>query len=293
MTKVALSVEAQPALPLPLDDNGKLQSARIGGLETQRIYHGNFLELVPQLPDQSVDLIIADPPYNASKGNALSMQSRALPGSGGAWNKIAEVWDEMTLQDYLNFTLSWLSEARRVLKPTGSMWVHGTYHSAGITNVTMQMLDIEIINEIVWYKRNSFPNLAGRRLTASHETILWAHRGGKRAYRFNYAHSKSGNFSDDALKAPGKQMRTVWDLPNNKPRNELAHGRHPAQKPVRLVRRCIQLSAAPGNVCVVPFAGSGSECVAAKEEGLHFIGFETDASYVDIALARLSAGDGR
>ena len=293
MTKVALSVEAQPALPLPLDDNGKLQSARIGGLETQRIYQGNFLELVPQLPDQSVDLIIADPPYNASKGNALSMQSRALPGSGGAWNKIAEVWDEMTLQDYLNFTLSWLSEARRVLKPTGSMWVHGTYHSAGITNVTMQMLDIEIINEIVWYKRNSFPNLAGRRLTASHETILWAHRGGKRAYRFNYAHSKSGNFSDDALKAPGKQMRTVWDLPNNKPRNELAHGRHPAQKPVRLVRRCIQLSAAPGNVCVVPFAGSGSECVAAKEEGLHFIGFETDASYVDIALARLSAGDGR
>lgn len=293
MTKVALSVEAQPALPLPLDDNGKLQSARIGGLETQRIYHGNFLELVPQLPDQSVDLIIADPPYNASKGNALSMQSRALPGSGGAWSKIAEVWDEMTLQDYLNFTLSWLSEARRVLKPTGSMWVHGTYHSAGITNVTMQMLDIEIINEIVWYKRNSFPNLAGRRLTASHETILWAHRGGKRAYRFNYEHSKSGNFSDDALKAPGKQMRTVWDLPNNKPRNELAHGRHPAQKPVRLVRRCIQLSAEPGNVCVVPFAGSGSECVAAKEEGLHFIGFETDASYVDIALARLSAGDGR
>ena len=293
MTKVALSVEAQPALPLPLDDNGKLQSARIGGLETQRIYHGNFLDLVPQLPDQSVDLIIADPPYNASKGNALSMQSRALPGSGGAWNKIAEVWDEMTLQDYLNFTLSWLSEARRVLKPTGSMWVHGTYHSTGITNVTMQMLDIEIINEIVWYKRNSFPNLACRRLTASHETILWAHRGGKRAYRFNYEHSKSGNFSYDALKAPGKQMRTVWDLPNNKPRNELAHGRHPAQKPVRLARRFIQLSADPGNVCVVPFAGSGSECVAAKEEGLHFIGFETDASYVDIALARLSAGDER
>ena len=110
MTKVALSVEAQPALPLPLNDNGKLLSARIGGLETQRIYYGNFLELAPQLPDQSVDLIIADPPYNASKGNALSMQSRALPGSGGAWNKIAEVWDEMTLQDYLNFTLSWLSE---------------------------------------------------------------------------------------------------------------------------------------------------------------------------------------
>ena len=289
----SLSVEAQPALSLTRDHNGKLQSARIGGLETQRIYHGNFLKLAPKLPDQSVDLIVADPPYNASKGNALSMQSRALPGSGGAWKKIAEVWDEMTLQDYLNFTLSWLIEARRVLKPTGSMWVHGTYHSAGITNVAMQILDIEIINDIVWYKRNSFPNLAGRRLTASHETILWAHRGGKRAYRFNYEHSKSGDFSDDALKAPGRQMRTVWDLPNNKPRIELAHGRHPAQKPVRLARRFIQLSAEPGNVCVVPFAGSGSECVAAKEEGLHFIGFETNASYVDIALVRVSAGDER
>jgi DNA modification methylase len=261
----------------------------VGGFETQKVYHGNFIELAAQLPDQSVDLIIADPPYNASKGNALSMQSRALPGTGGAWNKIAEVWDDMSLEDYMAFTLSWLSEARRVLKQTGSMWVHGTYHSAGITNVAMQMLEIEIINEIVWYKRNSFPNLAGRRLTASHETILWAHRGGgKRSYRFNYEYSKIGNFSDDVLKAPGKQMRTVWDLPNNKPRHEQAHGKHPAQKPVRLARRFIQLSAGPGDLCLVPFAGSGSECVAAQEEGLHFIGFDTDKSYVEIALARLN-----
>lgn len=139
-------------------------------------------------------------------------------------------------------------------------------------------------------KRNSFPNLAGRRLTASHETILWAHRGGKRAYRFNYERSKNGDFSDDVLKAPGKQMRTVWDLPNNKPRHELAHGKHPAQKPVRLARRFIQLSAAPGDVCLVPFAGVGSECVGAQEEGLHYIGFDTDPTYVEIAKARLDGG---
>jgi DNA modification methylase len=265
-----------------------LQRKAVGALETNRIFHGNFIELASKLPDQSVDLIIADPPYNASKGNALSMSARALPGSGGAWNKIAEVWDDMSLSDYLSFTLSWLTEARRVIKQSGSMWVNGTYHSAGITNVAMQMLEIEIINEIIWYKRNSFPNLAGRRLTASHETILWAHRGGKRAYRFNYEYSKSGDFSDDELKAPGKQMRTVWDLPNNKPRHELAHGRHPAQKPVRLARRFIRLSAGPGDVCLVPFAGSGSECVAAQEEGLHYIGFETDHAYVDIANARLN-----
>lgn len=281
------STKPHPPLPQPNDDRGKLASVQIGGLETQRVYHGNFIEMASQLPDQSVDLIIADPPYNASKGNSLAMQYGTLPGFGGSWRKIDQVWDDMSLHDYLAFTLSWLKEARRVLKQTGSMWVHGTYHSAGITNVAMQMLEIEIINEIVWYKRNSFPNLAGRRLTASHETILWAHRGGKRVYRFNYDHSKAGDFSDDALKAPGKQMRTVWDLPNNKPRHEQAHGKHPAQKPVRLARRFIQLSAGPGDLCLVPFAGSGSECVAAQEEGLHFIGFDTDESYVGIARARI------
>jgi len=279
-----------PPLPQRRTGTGELESVPVGDLETQCVYHGNFLELAKKLPDQSVDIIIADPPYNASKGNALSLDHGMLAGTGGNWEKIGQVWDDMSLEDYLAFTMNWLTEARRILKQTGSMWVHGTYHSAGITNVAMQVLGLEIINEIVWYKRNSFPNLAGRRLTASHETILWAHRGGKRAYRFNYEHSKTGDFSDDELKAPGKQMRTVWDLPNNKPRQELAHGKHPAQKPVRLARRFIQLSAAPGDLCVVPFAGSGSECVAAKEEGLHFIGFDTDQSYIEIAKARLING---
>jgi site-specific DNA-methyltransferase (adenine-specific) len=286
----AKSIARPLSLPCLYDEAGQLKSCAIGELETQRVYHGNFLDLARKLPDQSVDIIIADPPYNASKGAPLSLDQGMLAGTGGSWRKIGQVWDDMSLEDYLAFTMNWLNEARRVLKPAGSMWVHGTYHSAGITNVAMQMLGIEIINEIVWYKRNSFPNLAGRRLTASHETILWAHRGGKRAYRFNYEHSKSGDFSDDVLKAPGKQMRTVWDLPNNKPRHELAHGKHPAQKPVRLARRFIQLSAGRGDLCLVPFAGSGSECVAAKEEGLHFIGFDTDPSYVDLANARLNDG---
>ena len=270
----------------------RLESMPVGGLKTQCVYHGNFIELASKLPDQSVDIIIADPPYNASKGNDLVMEYGTLPGFGGNWKKIAQVWDDMSLQDYLVFTMSWLTESRRVLKQTGSMWVHGTYHNAGIVNVAMQMLGIEIINEIVWYKRNSFPNLAGRRLTASHETIIWAHRGGKRSYRFNYEHSKVGDFSDDLLKLPGKQMRTVWDIPNNKPRHELAYGKHPAQKPECLAHRFIQLSSGPRELCLVPFAGSGTECVAAHHEGLHYIGFETDQTYVEIARTRLnSKGD--
>jgi DNA modification methylase len=265
------------------------ERTRESDLELQQIHHGNFLDLAASIPDQSVDVIIADPPYNASKGGIWSMVYGTLPGFGGDWNKIAEVWDDMRLDEYFDFTLNWLTEAKRLLKPSGSMWVHGTYHNSGIANVAMQMLGIEIINEIIWYKRNSFPNLSGRRLTASHETILWAHRGGKRSYRFNYEHSKSGDFSDDQLKAPGKQMRTVWDLPNNKARDELAFGKHPAQKPERLSRRLIQLSARPGDLCLVPFAGVGTECVAAQKEGLKFIGFETDARFVAIARKRLQA----
>ena len=257
-------------------------------METQQVYQGNFLHMAPGLPDQCIDLIIADPPYNASKGGMWSMDHGTLPGFGGDWRKISEVWDDMSLKDYLAFTLSWLTEAKRLLKQSGSMWVHGTYHNAGVINVAMQILGIEIINEVVWYKRNSFPNLSGRRLTASHETILWAHRGGRRAYRFNYEYSKLGDFSDDQLKRADKQMRTVWDLPNNKPRHELAYGRHPAQKPVRMARRFIRLSSGPGGICLVPFAGSGSECVAACEEGLSYIGFEVEPRYAEIARNRLA-----
>ena len=259
------------------------------GVELNNIVQGNYLEFVQGIPDKSVDIVIADPPYNASKGNSWSWDStnNKLPGFGGNWKKVSEVWDDMPLDEYFYFTLSWLAESKRVLKPTGSMWVHGTYHNAGIINVAMQMLGIEIINEVVWYKRNSFPNLSGRRLTASHETILWAHNGKQRKYRFNYDISKSGNFEEDQLKSPGKQMRTVWDIPNNKNRDELKHGKHPTQKPERLIRRMIQLSASPGEICLVPFAGAGSECVAAAKEGLNFIGCEIDAQYVPIARARL------
>src|SRR5690606_10322378 len=115
------------------------------------------------------------------------------------------------------FTLAFLSEVSRLVRPTGSFWIHATYHNAGFVNVALQMLGLEIINEVIWYKRNAFPNLSGRRLTASHETIYWAHTGrDTREYFFNYDGVKAARFPEDQLKAPGKQLRTVWDIPNNK-----------------------------------------------------------------------------
>jgi DNA modification methylase len=262
---------------------------KLGPYFLDKVYFMDCLESLRNLPDRSVDISIADPPYNLSKGNRLTWDNSVkLKGLGGNWEKVMAKWDNMPLADYFKFTMQWVSELKRVVRPTGSIWIHGTYHNIGIINFILQALKVEIINEIVWYKRNSFPNLSGRRLTASHETILWAHTGEKREYYFNYEKAKRMACPEDGLKIPNKQMRTVWDIPNNKDSREIKYGRHPTQKPVRLFKRMIELSAKEGQVCLVPFAGAGSECVAAKECGLKFIAFEKDKSYVQICQKRLA-----
>ena len=258
-------------------------------LPINTIINGECVAEMKKLPDACVDLIIADPPYNLSKGGEWKWDNSVeLEGMGGNWNKVMQAWDDFTLEAYMTFTRAWLAEAKRVLKPTGSMWIFGTYHNIGIINVVCQMLGIEIINEVVWYKRNAFPNLAGRRLTASHETILWCNKGGKkREYYFDYEYSKNGDFSYDSLKTPGKQMRTVWDISNNKEKSELAYGKHPTQKPLRILKRMIRLASKEGDVMLTPFAGSGSECVAAKMTGRDYIGMELEQDYCAIAAERL------
>lgn len=263
---------------------------KIGNFETNEIYKGDCVKLLKEIPDSSIDLVIADPPYNLGKGGDWSWDpANKLPGFGGSWQKRMESWDDMTLGDYFDFSLAWLAEVKRIVKPTGSFWVHGTYHNIGIINYALQCLEVEIINEVIWYKRNSFPNLSGRRLTASHESILWAHTGGpkKRKYLFNYDASKDSTYDYDQLKSIGKQMRTVWDIPNNKEKHELSCGAHPTQKPLRLLRRMLDISAGEDFVCLSPFAGGGSDCVAFAERGLQYLGIEIKDEYIDMARARL------
>jgi len=258
------------------------------------IINGDFLALAKELPDNCIDVAICDPPYNLSKGNNWSWDSTAgLPGFGGDWNKVMQNWDDMTFEDYFHFTAAWIKEVARLVKPEGSFWVHGTYHNIGVVNVVMQLLGIEIINEVAWYKRNSFPNLSGRRLTASHETILWAHTGKTRKYTFNYEYSKQFSDPADLLKKPDKQMRTVWDIPNNKTAGEPAHGKHPTQKPIKLLERMIKLSApsSENTVILSPFLGSGSDCVAAHILGMGYVGYEIEAEYYSIATKRIAALD--
>lgn len=259
-------------------------------LPINTIINGECVSEMKKLPNSCIDLIIADPPYNLSKGGEWKWDNSVeLQGMGGNWNKAMQKWDDFTLESYMAFTKVWLAEAKRILKPTGSMWIFGTYHNMGVINVTCQMLGIEIINEVIWYKRNAFPNLAGRRLTASHETILWCNKGGKkREYFFDYEYSKDGDFSYDSLKSAGKQMRTVWDISNNKEKSELIYGKHPTQKPIRILKRIIKLASGEGDIMLTPFSGSGSECVAAKMTGRNYIGIELDNSYCEIARTRLA-----
>lgn len=258
-------------------------------ISIDNIYCMNCLQGMTSMEDNTVDLIIADPPYNLSKGRSWTWDnSVALKGMGGNWKKVMENWDSLPLEDYWKFSFAWISEAKRILKPTGSMWIFGTYHNMGIINAVLQMTETEIINEVIWFKRNAFPNLSGRRLTASHETILWCHSGGKkRQYYFDYEYSKDGVFEGDQIKVQGKQMRTVWDISNNKSKRELEFGKHPTQKPLKVLDRMIRISSKPGDIMLTPFAGAGSECLAAKEAGLHYIGFETEEEYVAIAKTRI------
>jgi len=247
------------------------------------------IEGMRDMPDNSFDLCIADPPYGASSKATWKYNSeKKLKGFGGNWKLTSEVWDLLSQNDLFEGTFVWLKEVKRLVKPTGSIWIHSTYHNSGFVNVCCQLLDLEIINEVAWYKRNAFPNLSARRLTASHETILWVHTGGKkREYLFNYEDVKQAKFDSDNLKQANKQLRTVWDIPNNKARIELSFGKHPTQKPQRVSDRLLMISGKKDGRLLVPFTGSGTELIAGLKYGMEVVGFEVDKQYFELAQKRI------
>ena len=260
-------------------------------MKFNKIYAMDCILGMKKLEDNSIDFVIADPPYNLSKGANLNWTGEIKKlGFGGKWIKTMEAWDNMPLMEYSEFTLLWLSEVKRVLKPTGTFWIFGTYHNIGIVNYTLQILEMEMINEIIWFKRNAFPQLGKRRFTASHETILWGHTGQpkKREYFFNYDYTKETIFPEDNIKKENRQMRTVWDIPNNKKKEEIKYGKHPTQKPIRVLERMILSSTKEDWTGLIPFAGVGSECIACLKNNRNFIGFEINEEYIEIAEKRLS-----
>ncbi len=250
-----------------------------GWLDT--IIKGDCVAALEALPDQSVDVIFADPPYNLQLGGALHRPDQSLVDA------CDDEWDQFaSFEAYDAFTRAWLLACRRVLKPSGTIWVIGSYHNIFRVGATLQDLNFWILNDIVWRKTNPMPNFKGRRFQNAHETMIWATRDPKaKGYTFNYDAMKAAN--DDV------QMRSDWLFPicNGGERLKDADGKkvHPTQKPEALLARILMASSKPGDVVLDPFFGSGTTGAVAKRLGRHFVGIEREQSYIDAARERIDA----
>jgi site-specific DNA-methyltransferase (adenine-specific) len=232
------------------------------------------------MPSATIDLVFADPPYHLSNGGFSVASGRAVSVNKGAWDKSLGVAADFAFHE------KWLAEVQRLLTPNGTVVVSGTYHSIYKCGFAMENLGYRILNELIWYKPNAAPNLAGRNFAASHETLIWASKGTKSKHTFNYAEMKMFDDPKDFIKNPGKQMRDVWAI-SSTPMSEKSHGRHPTQKPLKLLERIVLACSNPGDVVLDPFLGSGTTGVAALRLGRNFVGIEQHGEYIDLSRRRL------
>lgn len=245
------------------------------------LYHGDSLTVLAQLPENSVDMVFADPPYNLSNGGFTVHAGRMVSVNKGVWD-ISKGFED----DYA-FHYRWLEACRRVLKPEGTLWVSGTYHSIYQCGHALQSLGYHILNDISWFKPNASPNLSCRFFTASHETIIWARKEKKAKHTFNYDLMKEGNWPEDQLKKPGLQMRSVWSMGTPRP-DEKKYGKHPTQKPLDLLKRIVLSSTNKNDVVLDPFTGSSTTGLAAAMHGRKFIGIDMEKKYLDLSIKRIN-----
>jgi len=210
------------------------------------LYHSDLHTILDELEDASIDMIFADPPYNLSNGGFSNQAGKMVSVNKGDWDK-----SNGFAEDYA-FHHAWLEASRRVLKPGGTLWVSGTYHSIYQCGHAIQSLGYHILNDISWYKPNAAPNLSCRMFTASHESLLWVRKEKKAKHTFNYDEMRNGEWGNDFIKVPNKQMRSVWSVNTPRP-SEKKHGKHPAQKPLDLLERIILASTNEGDVVLDPF----------------------------------------
>lgn len=263
-----LAVGGNPAPRLAFRDPG----------DTIRLYHGNSFELLDAItanfPGGYFDCIFADPPYFLSNGGITCHAGKMVKVDKGDWDK--------SRGPDLNheFNVEWLRRCQRVLKPDGTIWVSGTMHVIHSIGHAMQQLGFKMLNDITWEKPNPPPNLSCRYFTHSTETVLWAAKNAKSKHRFNYAAMREAN--------GGKQMKAVWKIsaPGG---DEKKLGKHPTQKPVALVERCLLASTTEGDRVLDPFLGGGTTAIAALRTGRHCTAIEADAAHLDLAIARVKA----
>ncbi|KAB0679565.1 site-specific DNA-methyltransferase [Aureimonas leprariae] len=245
------------------------------------ILKGDCIARMEALPTGSIDAVFADPPYNLQLGGELHRPDQSKVDA------VDDDWDRFeSFATYDNFTRAWLLQARRVLKPNGTLWVIGSYHNIFRVGAIMQDLGFWLLNDVVWRKTNPMPNFRGRRFQNAHETLIWASRDkDAKGYTFNYDAMKAAN--DDL------QMRSDWLFPictgGERLKDENGDKAHPTQKPEALVARVLLSSTKPGDVVLDPFFGSGTTGAVAKRLGRHFVGIERDAGYIAAAQARIDA----
>ena len=248
-------------------------------LPINTILHGDAVEVLDSLPENSVDMIFADPPYN------LQLEKTLWRPNLTQVDAVNDDWDQFSsFEQYDIFTESWLKAARRVLKETGTIWIIGSYHNIYRVGKVLQDLDFWMLNDIVWVKTNPMPNFRGVRFANAHETLLWAQKKKGAKYTFNHFAMKALN--DD------KQMRSDWLIPVCKGKERIkVNGRraHATQKPEALLYNVIESSTKPGDVILDPFFGSGTTGAVAKKLHRQWIGIEREAEYIEVAQKRIDA----
>lgn len=250
-------------------------------LPLDTIVPGDCVAAMERLPERSVDMIFADPPYNLQLEGALHRPDHSkVDACDDAWDRFA------SFEAYDAFTRAWLLAARRVLKPTGTIWVIGSYHNIFRVGASMQDLGYWILNDVIWRKTNPMPNFRGRRFQNAHETLIWASRDQKaKGYTFNYESLKAAN--EDL------QMRSDWLFPictgGERLKDENGDKVHPTQKPEALLGRLMLAASKPGDVVLDPFFGTGTTGAVARRLGRHFIGIERERAYIEAAERRIAA----
>jgi len=244
------------------------------------------IKTLASLPENSIDHCITDPPYNISgydgKKKIGWLQSNKYWTDDKSFSKIDAAWDKFSDNDYDKFTRDWLSEIIRVVKPNGNIIIFGSYHNIYTIGSILQNFDRKIINSIVWYKRNAFPNVTQRMLCESTEHIIWSvNETQKKAknWTFNYKDLKKINGD--------LQMRNMWDIPSTPP-SEKKHGKHPSQKPIEVISRLVIGATKPTELIIDPFMGSGTLPVVAQRLDRKFIGIDMDDNFCKIAQKRLN-----
>jgi site-specific DNA-methyltransferase (adenine-specific) len=260
---VESAARTQPALPAPVFSDPKHHI---------RIYQGDCLEILPAIPENSFDLIFADPPYFLSNDGITCHAGRMVSVNKGTWDR-----SRGPDQNHA-FNRAWLAACQRVLKPNGSIWVSGTAHVIHSVGFAMQQLGFKLLNDISWVKPNPPPNLSCRYFTHATETLIWAAKNKKSRHTFHYRLMKEH--------AGGKQMKSVWTFKPPEPW-EKHFGKHPTQKPVALLERILLASSSPGDLVLDPFLGSGTTAIAALRLGRKFRGIEIDPKWIEVARKRI------